>query len=247
DVGLAAAANVPWLRVHRRPRVAVLPTGDEIRLPGESLGPSQIVSSNAFFLSALVAAEGGVPHFLGVAGDTPESLAAMARGAAGCDLLVTSGGASEGDHDHVRAVLGGDLDFHRIAMRPGKAVMFGRTDAARLLGLPGNPVSSAVAAVLFLKPLLRALQGLPADEPTRSVRLGSALPACDARADYVRATLSADADGEPVATPFSRQDSAMTSRMARADALIVRPPHAPPARPGDRVAVIPLSGGCFSI
>ncbi|HYH20610.1 MAG TPA: gephyrin-like molybdotransferase Glp [Azospirillum sp.] len=247
DVGLAAAANAPWLRVHRRPRVAVLPTGDEIRLPGEPLGPSQIVSSNAFFLSALVAAEGGVPHVLGVAGDTPEALALLAKGAVGCDLLVTSGGASEGDHDHVRTVLGGDLDFHRIAMRPGKAVMFGRTNNGRLLGLPGNPVSSAVAAVLFLRPLLRALQGLPADEPTRAARLGGPLPACDDRADYVRATLAAAPGGDPVATPFSRQDSAMMSRMARADALIVRPPHAPPARPGDRVEVIPLSGGCLSV
>jgi len=251
DVGLAAAANVPWLRVHRRPRVAVLPTGDEIRLPGEPLGPSQIVSSNAFFLSALVAAEGGVPHFLGVAGDTPEALAEMARGAAGCDLLVTSGGASEGDHDHVRNVLGGDLDFHRIAMRPGKAVMFGRalavTGAGRLLGLPGNPVSSAVAAVLFLKPLLRALQGLPADEPTRTARLDGALPACDDRADYVRATLTPVPGGDPAVTPFPRQDSAMMSRMAKADALIVRLPHAPPARPGDRVEIIPLSSGCLSV
>ncbi|QCN96314.1 molybdopterin molybdenumtransferase MoeA [Azospirillum argentinense] len=248
DVALSAAANLPWLRVHRRPRVAVLATGDEIALPGDPLGPSQIVSSNALGLCALVASQGGVAHNLGVAKDDPEHLAAMAAGAAGCDLLVTTGGASQGEHDHVRDVLGGlSLDFYRVAMKPGKPLIFGTANGVPLLGLPGNPVSTGVAALLFLVPVLRRLQGLPAENATLAARLGAPLKANDDRTDFLRATLSTGADGEPVATPFPRQDSAMMSRLARADALIVREPQATAAAVGDRVTVIPLSGGVLSL
>ncbi|NUB13601.1 molybdopterin molybdenumtransferase MoeA [Azospirillum brasilense] len=248
DGALAAAANLPWLRVHRRPRVAVLATGDEIALPGDPLGPSQIVSSNALGLCALVASQGGLAHNLGVAKDDPEHLAAMAAGAAGCDLLVTTGGASQGEHDHVRDVLGGlSLDFYRVAMKPGKPLIFGTANGVPLLGLPGNPVSTGVAALLFLVPVLRRLQGLPAESATLTARLGAPLKANDDRTDFLRATLSTGADGEPVATPFPRQDSAMMSRLARADALIVREPQATAAAVGDRVTVIPLSGGVLSL
>ncbi len=248
DVALAACANLPWLRVHRRPRIAVLATGDEIALPGDPLGPSQIVSSNALGLCALVASQGGVAHNLGVAKDDPEHLAAMAAGAAGCDLLVTTGGASQGEHDHVRDVLGGvSLDFYRVAMKPGKPLIFGRAGGVPLLGLPGNPVSTGVAAVLFLVPLLRRLQGLPAEGGTVTARLGAPLRANDDRADFLRAALAPGADGALVATPFPRQDSAMMSRLARADGLIVREPQAPAAAAGDRVTVIPLNGGVLSL
>lgn len=248
DVALAAAANLPWLRVHRRPRVAVLATGDEIALPGDPLGPSQIVSSNALGLCALIASQGGLAHNLGVAKDDPEHLAAMAAGAAGCDLLVTTGGASQGEHDHVRDVLGGlSLDFYRVAMKPGKPLIFGTASGVPLLGLPGNPVSTGVAALLFLVPVLRRLQGLPAENATLAARLGAPLKANDDRTDFLRATLSTGADGEPVATPFPRQDSAMMSRLARADALIVREPQATAAVVGDRVTVIPLNGGVLSL
>lgn len=248
DVALAAAANLPWLRVHRRPRVAVLATGDEIALPGDPLGPSQIVSSNALGLCALVASQGGVAHNLGVAKDDPQHLAVMAAGAAGCDLLVTTGGASQGEHDHVRDVLGGlSLDFYRVAMKPGKPLIFGTANGVPLLGLPGNPVSTGVAAVLFLVPLLRRLQGLPAENATLTVTLGAPLKANDDRTDFLRATLSPGPDGGPVATPFPRQDSAMMSRLAQADALIVREPHAAAAAIGDRVTVIPLNGGALSL
>ncbi|KAA0678467.1 gephyrin-like molybdotransferase Glp [Roseomonas genomospecies 6] len=247
DVALAACANLPWLRVHRRPRIAVLATGDEIALPGDPLGPSQIVSSNALGLCALVASQGGIAHNLGVAKDDPEHLAAMAAGAAGCDLLVTTGGASQGEHDHVRDVLGGlSLDFYRVAMKPGKPLIFGKAGGVPLLGLPGNPVSTGVTAVLFLVPLLRRLQGLPAESGTVTARLGAPLRANDDRADFLRAALAPGADGLPVATPFPRQDSAMMSRLARADGLIVREPQAPAAAAGDRVTVIPLNGGVLS-
>ena len=248
DVALAAAANLPWLRVHRRPRIAVLATGDEIALPGDPLGPSQIVSSNALGLCALVASQGGLAHNLGVAKDDPEHLAVMAAGAAGCDLLVTTGGASQGEHDHVRDVLGGlSLDFYRVAMKPGKPLIFGTANGVPLLGLPGNPVSTGVAAVLFLVPLLRHLQGLPAENATLMARLGAPLKANDDRTDFLRATLSPGPDGEPVATPFPRQDSAMMSRLAQADALIAREPRATAAAAGERVTVIPLSGGVLSL
>ncbi|MBP2312366.1 molybdopterin molybdotransferase MoeA [Azospirillum soli] len=250
DVALAACANVPWLRVHRRPRVAVLATGDEIALPGEPLGPSQIVSSNALGLCALVATQGGIAHNLGIARDNAESLAAMAAGAAGCDLLVTTGGASQGDYDLVHGVLGDrglSLDFYTIAMKPGKAVMFGRVGGVPLLGLPGNPVPTGIGAILFLKPILRVLQGLPPDEATRTAKLGAPLKPNDAREDYMRATLTVGEDGDPVATPFPRQDSAMVSRLAQADCLILRPPHAPAAEAGETVTIIPLSGGVLSL
>ncbi|WP_448202910.1 molybdopterin molybdotransferase MoeA [Azospirillum sp. sgz302134] len=248
DVALAACANVPWLRVHRRPRVAVLATGDEIALPGEPLGPSQIVSSNALGLCALVATQGGIAHNLGIAKDDPASLAAMAAGAAGCDLLVTTGGASQGDYDFVRNVLGGlSLAFTAVAMKPGKAMMFGTGGAVPLLGLPGNPVSTGVAAVLFLQPILRVLQGLPTDDAPQWARLDAPLKANDSREDFVRAALTLDSCGDAVATPFPRQDNAMMSRLAKADCLIRRPPNAPAAEPGDRVPVIPLSGGVLSL
>ncbi|MDQ2101357.1 molybdopterin molybdotransferase MoeA [Azospirillum isscasi] len=248
DVALAAGANLPWLRVRRRPRVAVLATGDEIALPGDPLGPNQIVSSNALGLCALVTSQGGIAHNLGVAKDDPEELAAMAAGAAGCDLLVTTGGASQGEHDHVRDVLSGlSLNFYRVAMKPGKPLIFGTANGVPLLGLPGNPVSTGVAAVLFLVPLLRHLQGLPAEGATVTARLGAPLKANDGRADFLRATLAPGADGLPVATPFPRQDSAMMSRLARADGLIVREPQAAAAAAGDRVTVIPLSGGVLSL
>ncbi len=248
DVALAAGANAAWVRVHRRPRVAVLATGDEIRLPGEPLAPGQIVSSNAIALCALVTVEGGIPHNLGVAADTPEALAALAADGAGADLLVTAGGAAQGDHDHVRAVLGRDPLVDGVAMRPGKGVLFGTGGGPRFLGLPGNPVSAAVAAVVFLRPILRALQGMAAeDAPTVPATLAAALPPCDERADFVRVTLGRDGGGGWIATPFSRQDSAMMSRLARADGLILRSPHAPAAAVGETVTVLPLTGGAVGL
>ncbi|XKH35632.1 gephyrin-like molybdotransferase Glp [Azospirillum doebereinerae] len=252
DIALAAGGNVPWLSVHRRPRVAVLATGDEIALPGDPLGPSQIVSTNALGLCALVATQGGTAHNLGIARDTVDSVAAMAAGAAGCDLLVTTGGAAQGDYDLVRDVLadrGVSLDVHSIAMRPGKAVMFGRAGTVPLLGLPGNPVSTGVTAVLFLRPILRVLQGLPPDdgEGPRRARLGTALKANDRREDYIRATLTTGDDGIPTATPFDRQDSAITSLYAQADCLIVRAPQAPAAEAGAGVDIVPLSGGALNL
>ncbi len=244
DIGLAAAMNRPWLPVARRPRVALLATGDEIALPGEPLGPQQIVSSSGPGLAALVAEVGGVPVSLGVAEDSVDSLRARAAGAEGADILVTMGGASVGEHDLVQEALAADgleVDFWRIAMRPGKPLMFGRMGGSLVLGLPGNPVSAFVCALLFLRPLIDAMLGLPAGPPAREpARLGTDLAANDRREDYLRARLAPDGEGLPVATPFARQDSSMLARFVEADALLVRAPHAPPASAGELVEIIRL-------
>ncbi len=244
DIGLAAAMNRPWLPVRRRPRVALLATGDEIALPGEPLGPQQIVSSSGPGLAALVAEAGGEPVSLGVAEDSTASLRARAAGARGADILVTMGGASVGEHDLVQAALAEDgleVDFWRIAMRPGKPLMFGRMGGALVLGLPGNPVSAFVCAILFLRPLIDAMLGLPAGPPAREpARLGADLGANGRREDYLRARLVRDSEGLPVAAPFARQDSSMLARFVEADALLVRAPHAPPASAGDLVEIIRL-------
>jgi molybdopterin molybdotransferase len=252
DIGLASAMNVPWLQVRRRPRVAILATGDEIVMPGDPIGPNQIVSANSLALSALVTACGGEPINLGIARDDRESLRSLAAGATGADLLITSGGASVGEHDLVRDVLGEQglaLDFWRIAMRPGRPLMFGRISGTPLLGLPGNPVSSMVCAVLFGRPSLRALLGLPPEEAAIGrARLGRDLPANDNRQDYLRSTLTpSEGDDWPVATPFEIQDSSMMSRLAHADCLVIRPPLAPAAQRGDAVDIVRLEGGILSL
>ena len=244
EIGLAAAINRPWLAVRRRPRVALIATGDEVVRPGDPVGPFQIVSSNTLALAALVRAVGGEALDLGIAGDNAESLRRIAAGAAGADLLVTTGGASVGEHDLIRAVLGEEgleLDFWRIAMRPGKPLIFGHVRGTPLLGVPGNPVSALVCAILFLRPAIEAMLGLERRGAERArARLGRDLPANDGREDYLRASLATGDDGEPVATPLPRQDSSMLSALTRADCLLVRPPHAPAARKGEAVTILPL-------
>lgn len=247
DIGLAAAMNHPWLSVRRRPRVAILATGDEIVMPGDPIGPSQIVSSNAIALSAFISAWGGIPVNLGIAPDSVEALQKMAAGAAGTDLLVTTGGASVGDHDLVRSALGAtglQIAFWQIAMRPGKPLMFGKIGDTPMLGLPGNPVSSLVCAVIFLRPALDRLLGL--DDTGLHFQpavLGANLPANDRREDFLRAELTTGTDGRPIATPFAKQDSSMLSLLARAGCLVRRLPNAPAAKEGDSVEILPFEAG----
>jgi molybdopterin molybdotransferase len=244
DVGLAAAANYPWLSVHRLPRVAILATGDEIAMPGEPIPPGGIVSSNSHALAALVRAAGGEPFVLPVARDERDAIAAVAEQVLGMDMLVTTGGASVGDHDLVIESLkarGLSLDFWQIAMRPGKPLLFGRLGSTPVLGLPGNPVSAMVCAILFLLPALSRLLGLPAaPPPVTAALLGGPVKANDRRADHLRATVSSNGGGQLVVTPFPVQDSAMLRRLARADALILRAPHAPALAEGAQVEVIRL-------
>ena len=244
DIGLAAAANHPWLTVHRQPRVAILATGDEIAMPGEPIPTGGIVSSNSHALAALVRAAGGEPVVLPVAADTREAVAAVADAVHGMDMLVTTGGASVGDHDLVIEGLqsrGMTLDFWQIAMRPGKPLLYGQLGAVPVLGLPGNPVSAMVCSILFLLPALSRLTGLPAGPPpTTQAFAGAALRANDHRADHLRATVASDTQGRIVVTPFPVQDSAMLRRLAHADALILRAPNAPAVPEGAEVTVIRL-------
>ena len=244
DIGLAAAANHAWLAAHRAPRIGILATGDEIVLPGDPIPAGGIVSSNAHALAALVRAMGGDPLVLPIAPDDRDAIAQAAAAARACDLLVTTGGASVGDHDLVQAALGPqgfELDFWQIAMRPGKPLIWGRLGATPVLGLPGNPVSAMVCAVQFLIPAIERLSGLPGGPP-RTIRAlaGTALPENDRRFDHLRATLAPGPDGQPVATPFALQDSSMLKVLSRAEALILRGPRAPALPAGAVVDVIPL-------
>jgi molybdopterin molybdotransferase len=250
DIGLAAAMNHPWLQVRRKPRIALLATGDEIKLPGETLGPTSIVSSNTFALEGLIRAAGGEPVTLGIAVDDLSAIRELAAQARGTDMLVTTGGASVGDHDLVQdalAELGLKLDFWQIAMRPGKPLMFGQLGDVPMLGFPGNPVSSMVCGVLFLIPALAKMLGTGDTEPVRETAiLGTDLDENDRREDYLRATLSRK-DGKLVATPFPKQDSSMFSRLAAADCLLIREPHAPAAKAGDAVEIVRLDGSHIRI
>jgi molybdopterin molybdotransferase len=244
DIGLAAAANHPWLTVHRRPRVALLATGDEIVLPGEAIGDGGIVSSNTHALAAMIRAAGGEPVLLPLVADDLAAIADAADQASGCDLLVTTGGASVGDHDLVHqalAQLGLQLDFWKIAMRPGKPLMHGRLGLLPMLGLPGNPVSAMVCATLFMLPALAVLAGeQPTPPATEQARLGAALGANDRRADFLRARLGRDGDGALMVTAFDDQASSLLRVLADADALILRAPLAPAAPVGAVVDVIRL-------
>jgi molybdopterin molybdotransferase len=249
DVALAAAANHSHLPVRRRARVAILATGDELVPPGQTLGPAQIVASNNYAVAGVVEAAGGVAIDLGIAVDEVSALADAVRRArdVNADVLVTLGGASVGDYDLVQQALvaeGMELGFWRIAMRPGKPLMHGRIGAMRILGLPGNPTSSTVCAVLFLRPLIRALHGEPdpGADPSQPARLAVDLRANGPRQDYMRAGLGRGPDGILVATPAADQDSSLVKTMARADGLIVRPVRAEPAKAGDACRVIPFDG-----
>jgi molybdopterin molybdotransferase len=251
DIGLAAAMNRPWLFVHRRPRVAILSTGDEIVMPGEPIGPNQIVSSNLLALAAFVTASGAEPVMVGNAPDDPEALRRIAAAARGVDLFVTTGGVSVGEHDLVRGVLSEDglaIDFWEIAMRPGKPLMFGHYRGTPMIGLPGNPVSTLVCSLVFLKPALNRLAGLP-DEAARPefARLAVAVKENDRRQDYLRARLSRAPDGVLEATPFEVQDSSMMRPLAASDCLVVRPPHAPALAAGAEVPIIGFSGDALPL
>jgi molybdopterin molybdotransferase len=249
DVALAAAANHTHLPVLRRARVAILATGDELVPPGGTLGPAQIVASNNYAVAGLVEAAGATAIDLGIAVDELGALKdAVSRARdARADVLVTLGGASVGDYDLVQQALvdeGMELGFWRIAMRPGKPLIHGRIGAMRILGLPGNPTSSTVCAVLFLRPLIRALHGEPdpGSDPSQPARLAVDLPANGPRQDYMRASLGIDSDEVLVATPAANQDSSLVKTMARADGLIVRSPRADPAKAGDPCRVISFHG-----
>ena len=238
-VALFAAMNVPVVVVARRPVVALIATGNELVMPGEEPGPDQIIASNTFGLAAMIEAAGGIPRVLPIARDTEASLNAVLDLARGADLIVTVGGASVGDHDlvgQVAATRGLDRAFYKVAMRPGKPLMSGTLDGTPMIGLPGNPVSSMVCGHIFIRPALDALLGLTAQPlPRRRVALAAPLGANGPREHYMRATVTVDG-----ATAHERQDSALLTVLASANALIVRPPQDPPRGTDDTVDVIDI-------
>jgi molybdopterin molybdotransferase len=246
DVMLAAAMSHPAVPVHRRPKVAVFATGDELKPPGSALGPGEIVYSNGFALMALARNEGADVTDLGIVPDKVEATSEAIHRArdSGADVLVTTGGASVGDYDLVQPALASEgmrLAFWKVALRPGRPLMHGRLGDMRVLGLPGNPVSAYVCAFLFLLPLIRRLTGCKnLHAPTESALLGRDLPANDERADYLRATLAQDAQGALIATPVPLQDSSMLLPLARADCLLIREPYAPAAAAGSVCTIVKL-------
>jgi molybdopterin molybdotransferase len=243
DLALLAGMNHPNVPAHRRPKVALFATGDELVLPGAEPAPGQIVYSNGFALAALARQEGAAVVDLGLVKDELEPTIAAVRAAreGAADILVTTGGASVGEYDLVHkafAAEGMKLSFWKVAMRPGRPLMHGRLGGMAVLGLPGNPVSAYVCAFLFLVPLIRRMSGRSdLALPTESALLGSDLPENDERADYLRATLRHAAEG-PIATPFPVQDSSMMVPLAKADCLIVREPYAPASPAGSRCAIV---------
>jgi molybdopterin molybdotransferase len=248
DLSLAAGMNYPELAVRRRPKVAVLATGDELVMPGSTPGPGQIVYSNGYALRALARAEGAETIDLGIAADTVEATTEGIRRArdSGADILITTGGASVGDHDLVKQSLeaeGVTMAFWRIAMRPGKPMMHGRLGAMRVIGLPGNPVSSYVCGFLFLVPLIRSLSGRTSvHHAHETALLGRDVAANDLREDYLRARLELRSDGVLIATPVDHQDSSLLGNLAAARALVIRAPFAAAAAAGSVCDILRLPG-----
>jgi molybdopterin molybdotransferase len=251
DIGLLCAMNVPWVHVYRKPRVAILATGDELVMPGDALRDSQIISSNSLMIAAMVTAMGGEALNLGIASDSETSLRSMLAGVDGADLLVTSGGVSVGEYDLVRNVLGEeglDIDVYRIAIKPGKPFMFGRIKDKPAMGLPGNPVSAYVTAFIFLRATLKKMQGLPfvQDTPIRAV-LGGDVKANGTRQEFMRATFSHNQQGQLVATPYNKQDSAMLANLAHCEGFIIRPVNAPALSAGAETDVIYVRDSLLSV
>jgi molybdopterin molybdotransferase len=246
DLSLAAGMNYPELPVRRRPKVALLATGDELVMPGQTPGPGQIVYSNGYALRALARSQGAEIIDLGIAADTVEATTSGIRRArdSGADILITTGGASVGDHDLVKRSLeaeGVDMAFWKIAMRPGKPMMHGRLGGMRVIGLPGNPVSSYVCGYLFLVPLIRALSGRADVHHVReSALLGRDVGENDQREDYLRARLERRADGALTAIPVDHQDSSLLANLAAARALVIRPPFAKAAAAGSVCEILRL-------
>ena len=243
DIGLLAAGNASRIMVCRKPRILLFTTGNELVLPGQKARPDQIYSSNSHALEAMASMLGCDVTNLGIVRDNLALTKAAIRKGFGADVLLTTGGASVGDHDYVQEAFkacGVKIGFWKVALRPGKPFMYGRKNKTHVMGLPGNPVSALVTARIFLTPLVKALQGLPTEETFVTARLAIPLPANDERRDYVRATVADAADGMREVQPFSLQDSSMQRTLQSSQVLILREPFAPAAAAGSLVKALVL-------
>jgi len=242
-IGLCASMNCARVDVRRKPTIAILATGDELVEPGQVTRPDQIVSSNSVSLAAAVRAFGGEPIQLGIVPDNLDKITQAILDASNADILLTIGGASVGDHDLIGPAfknLGIELDFWKIAMRPGKPLIFARQGNQRVLGLPGNPVSALVCARIFLKPLINTMLGLEIDDHISQGIITADLKENDQRQEYMRACLVTNDDGQKIIQPFSKQDSSMQLNFARANVFIIRPPFAPAVKAGEHVPYLPI-------
>ena len=240
-IALAASGNHASLPIYRRPRVAILASGDELRSVGSDLKPGQIINSNMAALKALITHWGGVPIDLGIARDNLESIAACIKKAEDADIIVPIGGASVGDYDFMKeafSIAGFETLFKKIAVRPGKPTWLARKDGQCVLGLPGNPASAMVCAHLFLKPLLGA-----ADAQTSRAKLDASVTANGPRETYMRARIHIDNTGALTVTPFPKQDSSLITPFVRSNALIKLPPNSGPWQSGDSIDILPLEVG----
>jgi molybdopterin molybdotransferase len=243
DIGLLAAGNAAKVKVFRKPRIVLFTTGDELVLPGQKPKADQIISSNSHAIAAMGQHFGAEVINLGIVRDSLKATIAAVKKGLGADILLSTGGASVGDHDYVQAAFkacGIDIAFWKIALRPGKPFMYGRKGKTHVMGLPGNPVSALVTARIFLKPLLMVLQGLPAADVVATAILDGSLAANDQRRDYVRASMEVGPDGQRRVTPFAAQDSSMQHTFRSSQALIIRVPFADAVHAGDRVTILVL-------
>lgn len=242
DPGLIASANIATVDVFRKPVVAYFDNGDELKEPGEKLTHGEIVGSNRFAMDALIGAWGGAPHYLGRAGDDPSEVRAKFAVAQGADIIIAVGGASVGDHDYVRGAFadaGGDLIFSKVSVRPGKPTWFGKLGDARVLGLPGNPASAIVCAILFLRPLIAASSGEgPQAHRFIHAALTKGLKSNGPRESYLRGLLSVDVNANLSVEAFSNQDSSLYSPLVSGNCLVRREANAPEAAAGERVACL---------
>lgn len=245
DLGLIAASGTGRVRVCRKPVVAIFDNGDELREPGEELERGQIVGSNRFALAALVSMTGGEPRYLGRAGDNTASIRSILSNGRSADIIVSVGGASVGDHDLVRGAFeaeGGEFLFSKVSVRPGKPTWFGRLGEARVLGLPGNPASAVVCALLFLRPLIMASAGAAQPHPQfAAAMLSDSMPENGPREAFIRGRACINRDGVVEAAPCAAEDSSLYTPLARGNCLIRRAGGAKAAAKGEIVSVLPYS------
>ncbi len=247
DIALAALSGTGTLPVRTTPRIGILSSGDELVRPGEHPQQGQLVNSNSLFLQQLVRITGGEPVDLGIIRDIPGALTQVVAETGPFDLLITTGGASVGDHDHIVSDIttsqNGSITFWKIAMRPGKPLIFGSIGAMPILGLPGNPVSAGVCGLIFVKPAIHAMLGIYDQSEPMSAPLATSLPKNDRRQDYLRGYWVRLDDGSRAVMPASRQDSSMLGIFTHSEVLIIRPPHAPAIAEGSLADILPIPDG----